>query len=259
MEPSITTQAEPAAEPAEPAKRREFLASLLDAYTKARPLRFFQQWRPQDLIDSGIPTAWLRENHLLGGPDELPAWCSQRRFAEIATRTFGRTVNQIAVSRAVRLEGLAAHVTASNGRIRTAAALEWWRANKASSETEITSEAEHRRERQRIARQREEIELAEIERKFSAKWIAREQAMFTFCRATREIHLEWKRTIERYFPESVETYAKNTLNLPAETVAALKSFLRDAGRKIVDEIELEGARKSRACAAKLDASKTENL
>jgi hypothetical protein len=256
MTTPTTTEAKPADAPAKKAKRSEFLASLLDAYERARPLKFFQQWRPADLIAAGIPREWLKENGLLEAG--LPAWCSQRSFAEICERTFGRVVSQAAVSRAVRLEGMAAHVTASNGRIRTAAALEWWRVNKASSEAEITSEAEHRRERQRIAREREQLELEELQRQLSDKWIPRQIAEFTFAGGLRQHHLFVKRGVEKYFAENVEVYAKNVLGLAPEIVASLKAFLREAGRQVIDDVENAMAQKSKESATKLDQNYEES-
>ena len=157
-----------------PQTRDDFLKSLFEAYAKARPLSFLRQWRPEDLIASGIPRDWLQENHLLktdGESADLPSWCSQRKFSEIATRTFGRAVNQSSVGRAIRSEGMASCVTATNGRIRTDAGLQWWRVNKTTSIKEAATEAEHRRERQRIAREREQMELDESKRRFDKRWM----------------------------------------------------------------------------------------
>jgi len=52
--------------------------------------------------------------------------------------------------------------------------LQWWRVNKTTSTEEAATEAEHRRERQRIAREREEIELNIIKQKASNDWMLTE-------------------------------------------------------------------------------------
>jgi hypothetical protein len=58
--------------------------------------------------------------------------------------------------------------------LKTDAALQWWRTNKTTSTEEAATEAEHRRERQRIAREREEIELNIIKQKASNDWMLTE-------------------------------------------------------------------------------------
>jgi hypothetical protein len=160
-----------------PQTHAEFLASLREAHQNGRPISYFRQWPVEYLVEAGLPQDWLEKCGLVktdGTATELPNQCSQRQFAEIVTKLFGKPVNQAAISRAVRFEGLNLAVTPSNGRLKTDAALQWWRTNKTTSTEEAATEAEHRRERQRIAREREEIELNIIKRKASQDWMLTE-------------------------------------------------------------------------------------
>jgi hypothetical protein len=142
----------------------EFLASLRDAHNQGRPIAYFRQWPVEYLIEAGLPPDWLKKCGLIqpdGSAAKLPSQCSQRGFAAIATRLYGKPVNQAAISRAVRKEGLAVAVTPSNGRLNTDVALRWWEAQKIGSATEVDAKAA----RQNIACEREALELAAIKRR----------------------------------------------------------------------------------------------
>lgn len=204
----------------------EFLASLFEAYTKARPLAFFRQWRPEDLLDSGIPRDWLEQNHLVkadGGATEFPTFCSQRDFAEIVTKMFGTPVNQSVVSRAIRNEGMANCVTASNGRIRTDSGLQWWRQNKTASVEAVTSEAEFKRERQRIAKEREQIELDRIKKIESDTWLLKSEVGFTF-----DAYGNTVKTIVRNILEKQENRPDLFDQFQAELLSAGRAILKSA-------------------------------
>ena len=219
-----------------PQSRADFLKSLFAAYQAARPLSFMRQWRPEDLLEAGIPREWLEQNHLVkgdGSTTDLPNRCSQRQFAEIVTKTFGKAVNQSAVSRAIK-DGLSVAVAA--GRLKTDAALQWWRANKTASVEEVASEAEHRRERQRIAREREQLELEEIQRQQSGKWISLAAAEQAAAGAMREYHDFVKGRLESTSPELFETFLES-IGLTQSQVAASKDFLIREHRDVLDDIE----------------------
>jgi len=144
----------------EPQTHAEFLASLRESHQNGRPISYFRQWPVEYLVEAGLPQDWLEKCGLVktdGTATDLPNQCSQRQFAEIVTKLFGKPVNQAAISRAVRFEGLNLAVTPSNGRLKTDAALRWWEANKAG--------------RQRIAREREQMELDESKRRFDKRWM----------------------------------------------------------------------------------------
>jgi hypothetical protein len=238
----------------------EFLQSLRDAHAAARPVSFFRQWPAEYLREAGLPQDWLEKCGLIQpeGAAKIPTQCSQRAFAALVTRLYGKPINQAAVSRAIK-DGLKACVTASNGRLRTDAALRWWEINRAGvGGSAVASEAEDKAARQRIARQRDEIELAELERKISDKWILRETATFTFCRAFREHHFFAKRLLEKHLANDVENFAK-ALDIAPQKIEALKSYVRELGRKIIDEIEDEAVRRASGCDSTLDELKTEKL
>jgi hypothetical protein len=226
-----------------PQSRADFLASLFAAYQAARPLSFMRQWRPEDLLEAGIPREWLEQNHLVkgdGSTTDLPNRCSQRQFAEIATKTFGKAVNQSTVSRAIK-DGLSVAVAA--GRLKTDAALQWWRANKTASVEEVASEAEHRRERQRIAREREQLELEEIQRQKSGKWISTDTASQIASGAMRQYHDYLKGLLETVSPEKLETFCVGIGLTPAQN-AAMKDFLVNENRRVIDDLETEAERRA---------------
>jgi hypothetical protein len=143
----------------------EFLASLRDAHANGRPLAYFRQWPEAYLIEAGLPKDWLKKCGLINADGDIPSQCSQRQFAAIVSKRFGKPVNQAAVSRAI-VDGLNIAVTPSNGRLKTDAALRWWETNRAGvGGSVIATEAEDKAARQRIAREREEMELAQTKRR----------------------------------------------------------------------------------------------
>jgi hypothetical protein len=144
----------------------EFLASLREAHADARPVSFFRQWPTAYLIEAGLPQDWLEKCGLIHDGGKLPSQCSQRKFAEIVTKLFNKPINQAAVSRAIHSEGLKVAVMPGNGRLKVDVALRWWEENKAGKGgSAVATEAEEKAARQRIAREREEVELAEIKRR----------------------------------------------------------------------------------------------
>jgi hypothetical protein len=143
----------------------EFLASLRDAHANGRPLAYFRQWPLAYLIEAGLPNDWLKKCGLINADGEIPSQCSQRQFAAIVSKRFGKPINQAAVSRAI-VDGLNVAVTPSNGRLKTDAALRWWETNRAGvGGSVVATEAEDKAARQRIARERDEMELAQTKRR----------------------------------------------------------------------------------------------
>ena len=143
----------------------EFIESLRDAHKNGRPIAYFRQWPSAYLIEAGLPNDWLKKCGLMNDDGAIPSQCSQRRFAAIVSKLYGKPVNQAAVSRAIS-EGLNVAVMPGNGRIKTDVALRWWEENKAGKGgSAVASEAEDKAARHRIAREREELELAQTKRR----------------------------------------------------------------------------------------------
>jgi hypothetical protein len=271
MPPTVKTPTKPG-QPAKPGERNPAKSGPLPAFSAAieKKLAAFpvvkqnnlritlakyergrtSQWEERKLAEAGLIDATAA---LAAG---LPSQASQRQFAEIVYKLFGKPTSQAEISRAVR-DGLKVCVTASNGRLRVAEALRWWEAHRAGvGGSAVAAEAQDKAARQSIARRKEQIELDELERQISEKWILRETATYTFCRAFKENHFFVKRLLEKYLARDVENFAK-TLNITPETVAALKSFVLELGRKVIDEIEIESDRRARGCDSSLDKTETE--
>jgi hypothetical protein len=232
----------------------EFLQSLREAHAGGRPLGYFRQWPVEYLVEAGLPDEWLRKCGLIqpdGTAAKLPNQCSQRQFAEIISKLYGKPINQAAVSRAIK-DGLKVTVTPSNGRLRTDAALRWWETNRAGlGGSAVATEAEDKAARQRIARQREQLELDELERLQSGKWILLAEVEIIFAGEMRVFFNLARTIIEKNPPEAFEVFAK-TLNLEPEKIAALKEFVRASGRKMIDAIADTGIKKSKELAKKLE-------
>ena len=202
-------------------------ASLREAHQNGRPISYFRQWPLEYLIEAGLPQDWLEKCGLVktdGTPSNLPNQCSQRRFAEIVTKLFGKVVNQAAISRAVRFEGLNVAVTPSNGRLKTDAALQWWRVNKTASVEDVTTEAEHRRERQRIAREREQIELDEMKRRASDAWTLTSVYLKEMTVAGDAVRNSVYHAIEIQLKSAVESEVKNSITEPALQQALIEKL-----------------------------------
>ena len=198
-----------------PQTHAEFLASLRDAHQNSRPISYFRQWPVEYLIEAGLPQDWLEKCGLVktdGAALGLPNQCSQRAFAEIVTKLYGKPVNQAAVSRAIK-DGLNVAVTPSNGRLKTDIALRWWEQNKAGvAGSLIASEQEDKAARQRIAREREQMELDEIKRRHSDDWMLTSVAIFTVKDVATTVRNSIRVTIEKRLKDEVETVIRQTVS-----------------------------------------------
>jgi hypothetical protein len=244
--PAKQTPANTARKPANSGQTHaEFLQSLRDAHAGGRPISYFRQWPVEYLVEAGLPDEWLRKCGLIqadGAAAKLPNQCSQRQFAEIVSKLYGKPVNQATISRAIK-DGLNVAVTPSNGRLKTDAALRWWEQNKAGAGgSAIATEAEDKAARQRIARQREELELEEIQRQQSGKWVSLAIAKQAASGAMREYHDFLKGRLESTSPESFEAFWES-IGLTQGQVAASKDYLIREHRKVIDDIETHAEQK----------------
>ena len=225
----------------------EFLQSLREAHTGGRPIAYFRQWPVEYLVEAGLPPDWLKKCGLIqpdGTAAKLPNQCSQRQFADIVSKLYGKPVNQSAIGRAIK-DGLSVAVTASNGRLRTDAALRWWEQNKSGvGGSMIATEAEDKAARQRIARQREEMELEEIQRRQSGRWVLTDAAAAIIGGTMGQYHSYNKNLLENTSIEDFEAFC-TTLGMTPEHTAACKDYWIQKHRQVIDDLETEAERRAK--------------
>jgi hypothetical protein len=134
------------------------------------------------LLEAGVPRDIIESLKIIGtAPLEtkLPKFCSQRKFAEIATQKFGVDVCPMDISRAIKAGWLKPAVTGTNGQVNVQIGLMIWEKNQPSTgESDgVSWNAKIEKEKyltQVAERKKKERDTEREERKFAEEWILTE-------------------------------------------------------------------------------------
>lgn len=214
------------------------LDAILEKWMAAAPLSFFKTVPRQDLIDSGIPLEDLEKHGLIASgssPQDIPTQSGIREFARILTGLFGngKEIYQEQVKRAIA-DGMHGF-NKKACKISTAPAIQWWRDNRAKTESQIALAAEAEARRKIAVSKTAELDLEDRQRQMDAKWMLKDEAATTITASVLAHHAIVKKQFDKKFSGIVKRNL--TGEWTEEQLNRINMATIEAGRQMMKAIE----------------------
>lgn len=219
--------------------RDKRLQAILKKWMDAAPLSFFKTIPKQDLIDSGIPRDDLEKHGLISSEasheTNIPQQCGKREFARVLTALFGngKEIFPMQVDRAIE-EGMHGYNKRKRS-IVTSQAIQWWRDNKAKTDSQLAAAAEAEAKRKIVALQIAEMDLEERKREMDERWIMKDDAATTVTAAVLAHHAIVKKQFDKKFSGIVAKHLQGEWT--EEQINRINIATIEAGRDMMQAIE----------------------
>jgi hypothetical protein len=238
-------QSKPPEETAEHLGLRAARLGAIAAYwAEGKPIKWFKEYNPQDLIDAGIPKSDLARAGIIKTADgeaqhDLSKPVTLRKCALIMGDIYGHTIDPMRLTRAFQRGAPGRYI---NGLIVPARLLAWWNENEkeANDKSGVMFDELRKVELQRKTAEARKAtaEADEIERANDNKWMLVEYHNATLQKAGGVAWARFCAIIEKELPMAHDAKLRQ-LNVTPELLTAIMTHIRTSHLAAADSLQKE--------------------